>query len=204
MELFSATSGELLNCPICGTSTQRSKTKPLYDVPVCKTCSNGFARKRQMAFAIDATIWETSWQILLLVAAYFMMTSMGLQRTQEILGGVVLDWIIPWVVLPLIFSFKDGFSGMSPGKRWLGLQVVDSATREPIDFQQSFRRNVGMIIPVVPLIIASQLRRGCRWGDRWAGTRVIWRKYRHKPPFDPRGILWCEGCGYNLTGNVSG
>jgi len=202
--MFFSIPGEAIECPICGGSVQRGRSKLLYDVPICRPCSNGFARRRQIAFAIDAAIWETAWQILLCTAAYFMITTMGLQRTHEILGGVFLEWIVPWIVLPLIFSFKDGFSGMSPGKRWMGLQVVDAATREPIGFQQSLRRNVGMIIPIVPVLIASQLRSGCRCGDRWAGTRVIWLKYRARPPFEPSGMLWCEACGYNVTGTVSG
>ena len=34
--------------------------------------------------------------------------------------------------------------------------------------------------------------------------KIIGRgKHAYKLPFDPRGVL-CTGCGYNLTGNVSG
>jgi len=193
---------EQFECPICATRVHPGTTKPLYDIPVCKACSNRFARRRRIAFAIDATLWEVPYQVILLVVAYFLITSMGLERAQDILGGVFLEWVLPWIILPLIFSFKDGFSGMSPGKRWMGLQVVDAVSREPIGFRQSLRRNLGLIIPIVPLIIASQMRRGRRCGDRWAGTTVIWRKYRDKPPFNPGAIRKCEVCGGSLVGHV--
>ena len=84
----------------------------------------------------------------------------------------------------------------------MGLQVVDSVSREPIGFEQSFRRNLGLIIPIVPLIIASQMRRGPRCGDHWAGTTVIWKKYGDKAPFNPRAIKKCEVCGGSLVGQV--
>jgi hypothetical protein len=108
----------------------------------------------------------------------------------------------------LLFPFKDGFAGRSPGKWLFGLQVVRRGSLRPVGFLRSLRRNLLLAIPVlqavVALIIAYDVWQGeDRLGDGWAGTRVIWRKYARELPFAPRGIQ-CVACGYNLTGNVSG
>ncbi|HVP12092.1 MAG TPA: hypothetical protein VMV94_13005, partial [Phycisphaerae bacterium] len=83
------------------------------------------------------------------------------------------------------------------------VRVVDKDTLEPTGFACSLKRNLVLLIPVVPAIVAFQLLKGRRWGDKWARTKVILKKHAHRPPFDIRGIL-CTNCGYNLTGNVSG
>ncbi|MBN1513081.1 MAG: RDD family protein [Phycisphaerae bacterium] len=104
----------------------------------------------------------------------------------------------------VLFLVKDGFYGQSPGKALTGVQVVNSRTLEPIGPWQSFLRNLVLLVPLVgPVLVAGTMIGGKRWGDGWAGTRVIWKKYRHRPVFDPRGI-YCLNCGYDLTGNVSG
>ena len=111
-------------------------------------------------------------------------------------------------VLALLFAFKDGFAGMSPGKWVLGLRVVDRATLRPIGPLGSFMRNLLPALPLIGFVFAAFigyqiLGSGERLGDSWAGTRVVLRKHAHKPPFHP-GPIACERCGYDLTGNVSG
>lgn len=119
-------------------------------------------------------------------------------------GVFWLTLVQGWLIAPLIFTCKDGFSGKSPGRLLCGVTVVDRTTREPIGFRQSFKRNLILMVPYVGVIwIALTMRKGQRVGDEWANTEVIWDKHRHKLPFDRRGIL-CLGCGYDLTGNVSG
>jgi uncharacterized RDD family membrane protein YckC len=65
----------------------------------------------------------------------------------------------------------------------LGLQVVDVDSGQGAGFGASFKRNLPLLIPVVPLIVAIQLNGGPRWGDGWANTRVVWKKYRGRGPF---------------------
>jgi len=111
-----------------------------------------------------------------------------------------------WMAI-VIFAFKDGFGGYSPGKYLMGIQVVDRFTRQPIGFRQSFKRNLSIGIPFVTgiavFIIALSPLNGLRSGDSWARTMVIWRKHERKAPFEPLSTV-CIPCGYDLTGNVSG
>ncbi|GMU34098.1 MAG: RDD family protein [Planctomycetia bacterium] len=190
------------NCPICDRACTTKKSRKLYDVRVCKKCSNGFASRRQGAYIIDSLLLYVLSFISGFVMA-LMFPEVLAPTTGETLGVTIFWYFHGWVLLPLLFCFKDGFKGCSPG-RWLcGVRVVDRDTRDPIHMTQSLKRNLILMIPVVPLIIAFQLIRGVRYGDEWAKTRVVWKKYIHRVPFDPRGIL-CTNCGYDLTGNVSG
>jgi uncharacterized RDD family membrane protein YckC len=174
----------------------------LNEVVVCGPCRNGFANRRQLAYIIDWIIIQ-----ILTVAALSLVESM--------VGGVLAgspgsSWRLQYLadigmilaVRALLFC-KDGFAGQSPGKALFGLQVIDWDTREPIGFGRSLKRNLPLLIPYVPLVLAFTLLKGWRWGDRWARTRVIWKKHAFKLPFDPWGIR-CPICGYDLTGNVSG
>lgn len=177
------------SCPICGRTLRRPK--PLYGVDVCRKCRNGFANRRQAAWLLD---WGLYFGLVLLSNAAADYASSELQPI------VKVSWVVAWVA----FFFKDGFNGLSPGKWLCGVQVLDSRTYEPIGFWRSVKRNLVTALPYIGVLIpALQMIRGPRWGDRWAQTMVVWRKYAHKPPFDLRGVL-CTSCGYDLTGNVSG
>ncbi len=189
-------------CPLCKVSRKPKAFKKLFDIPVCTKCFYKLANRRQFAYIIDSSI--------LYAASYLFGIIIGLMFPEAFLSPpdqfTAMDafWIVwGWVFVPLVFAMKDGFSGHSPGKWLTGVQVVDQLTREPIGFRQSFKRNLCLIIPIAPLIVAFTLAKGRRWGDKWAHTEVVWKKYRFKAPFDRRGIL-CMKCGYDLTGNVSG
>jgi uncharacterized RDD family membrane protein YckC len=116
--------------------------------------------------------------------------------------------------LACVFIMKDGFSGQSPGKQLMDVQVLDHWTGLPIGFKQSFKRNSilllgripvvgGLVKLVVIIIIAVQVAGGYRLGDGFAQTRVIWKKYARLPLFGGDGLV-CESCGYDLHGNMSG
>lgn len=200
-------------CPICSRVLKKPhKAKLLFGVSVCKKCRSRFAGRRQLGYVIDTVAWG-----LLVAVPGMMLTDAGVFSAaaaphrpgviwpplSALLGlNTPVHFFFNWV-LPLLFFCKDGFHGMSPGKWLAGVQVVDRITREPIGFLQSFKRNLVLMIPMAFLVIAHSMLKGKRIGDGWAGTEVIWRKYAHKSPFEPRGII-CRGCGYNLTGNVSG
>jgi uncharacterized RDD family membrane protein YckC/predicted RNA-binding Zn-ribbon protein involved in translation (DUF1610 family) len=189
-------------CPICDRLVRAKRMRKLYDVPVCHKCSNGFANRRQLGWIIDhvASIALSALVGFLVVMMFPQAFPPG--RTTTPVEDVF--WIaFSWVLVPMLFAFKDGFGGYSPGKWLCGVRAVDRDTREPISFLQSFKRNLVLIIPVVPLLVALQLIKGPRSGDKWANTCVIWEKKAFRMPFDPRGVL-CTKCGYNLTGNVSG
>ncbi len=210
-------------CPICHSPKWWSR-KPLllYGERVCKKCYYHLANCRQLAFFLDLillTIVNTVAKQAVSYASFDFPISPNSDRFANLFTKLLVL---------LLFSCKDGFTGQSPGKLLTGVQVIESRTLRPISFALSFRRNIPILaiyvssillpffeatsklVDITPLIcfilllyMANQLNRGPRWGDKLAGTMVIWKKYAHRPPFDDRGIL-CKECGYNLTGNVSG
>ncbi len=192
-------------CPLCCRQVRKPwKMKPLYGTPVCVRCRNGFANRRQAAYIVD---WFVVQIVPLILLTSLIREDIPLTPLSAV-GGPPYDpfnWLVTvlsWVLF-LLFLAKDGFGGHSPGKALCGVQVVNARTLEPIDFWLSFKRNLVLLVPFAWIVVAFTMIGGKRWGDGWAGTRVIWKKYRHGPVFDPRGI-YCLNCGYDLTGNVSG
>jgi uncharacterized RDD family membrane protein YckC len=189
-------------CPLCDVSRKPKAFKKLFDIPVCSKCFYKFANRRQFAYLIDwLTLYLLSAAFGILLALVFPELINSPQDRFTLADGFVI--VLDWLLVPLVFFMKDGFRGHSPGKWLTGVQVVDQLTREPIGFGPSFKRNLCLIVPIAPLIVAFTLAKGRRWGDKWAHTEVIWKKHRFRAPFDRRGIL-CMKCGYDLTGNVSG
>jgi uncharacterized RDD family membrane protein YckC len=161
-------------CPLCGKDTHMGKkAKLLYGHLVCRKCWYNFATRRQLAYAVDAILWEVCLGIVGIV--------FGLaELSDNVIRGLSLPMVLAF---PLAFCLKDGFSGSSPGKAMMGVQVVDKTTGAPIGFGASFKRNLPLLIPFMPFIVCFQLSAGNRIGDGWANTRVIWKKYRDKAPF---------------------
>lgn len=187
-------------CALCGRKITAWRRRSLNGFGVCRRCWGGFVNRRQAAFLIDFVLfWMLLYLPTVLPAA---VTIRGFRSgpSSEII--VVVTWL-----LTLFFAFKDGFSGYSPGKYLMGVRVVDMATRTPIGFWQSFKRNIHLSIPAFRIlaivVIGFGSWPGRRWGDRWAETLVIWCKHARKPPFHPVSTV-CVPCGYDLTGNVSG
>lgn len=193
---------EAVQCPICDRDIAASKCRKLYDLLVCRKCSHAFANRRQFGWILD---WIVLFflSILIGIVIGLIYDQMVGQSQDESLVEEIFWLVFSWIILPMIFAAKDGFRGYSTGKWVCGVRVVDWNTREPIGFLQSFKRNLPLIIPVVPLVVAFQLIRGRRLGDKWANTAVVWMKHAHRRPFEPRGYI-CTRCGYDLTGNVSG
>lgn len=184
-------------CPLCQTSKHMRKKMLLYNVPVCRKCYYRLANRRHLAYILDLLFMY----VLFLVAGIaigVILFIAGFTEEQVETAALVLGWA---VFLPL-FLCKDGFAGRSPGKFICGVMVVDKRTHEPTWFGRSFVRNLPLIIPFVPLIIALLLQRGYRWGDGWAGTKVVWTKYANHPLFT--GRMACEMCKYDLTANTTG
>lgn len=186
-----------ITCPLCQREKPAHRAKKLYGVPVCRKCYYRFANRREIAFIIDALIW---WPISAVLLMLMQISLASLWVSLDAINGLTL--IAEWTVLPLVFYCKDGMNGYSPGKFICGLRAVDRATFAPIGITSSFKRNLPLIIPFMPLLVAFDLRKGHRLGDRWAQSKVIWKKYDQHPVFT--GQLACEKCQYNLTGNTSG
>jgi len=163
-------------CPLCGLDRHMKKAKPLYDTLVCKKCLYKFANRRQIAYIIDNVVFRIAISPVvfgILVAAQ----QAKLGEAAEILASISAYLLIP------IFFFKDGFSGYSLGKLICGVRLVNVETGKPGGFGMSFLRNLPMLIPFVILVMAFQLQKGNRWGDRWTKSKVIWMKYKDHPIF---------------------
>lgn len=100
----------------------------------------------------------------------------------------VVTTLLVWLLLPLWFC-KDCFDGQSVGKVLCGVKVIDETTGAPCDLSTSFKRNLPLIIPFMPLIAAIQLCQGHRVGDGWSNTKVVWKKYADHPIFAPVKLL---------------
>lgn len=152
-------------CPLCGKKKNMGKkAKLIYGRLICRKCYYSFINRRQIAFVADIVLWNILSLIIL-----------GLMKQP-------ID-AISSIIMFLIFCFKDGFSGFSPGKAMMGVQVVDKTTNKPIGFGASFKRNLPLAIPFMPLIVAIDMYKGYRTGDGWSDARVVWKKYRDKPLF---------------------
>jgi len=177
-------------CPLCGRKEVAGELCRLYDTWVCADCRGTLSHRRQAAFILDLLL--------------FLIAGNGIRWSIQLAGGGAIadaPFMLAWL---LLFFLKDGYRGTSPGKWLLDLQVVDDETLRPAGPWASLKRNlIFLLCPIPFVLLASDLPTGRRWGDRWAKTIVIWRRYADRIPFD-RPMTLCRRCGYDLTGNNSG
>ncbi|HUT04183.1 MAG TPA: RDD family protein [bacterium] len=166
-------------CPLCGSDKPRRQPnyRKLYGHYVCRRCYYRFANRRQFAFLIDCILWI----LLFRFFAYGIDTALRVFHAPQDLIRVALNVLI-WLH-GATFLIKDGFRGVSPGKAAMGIYVIDETSGERAGRTVSSKRNLPLIVPFALFIIAFQLVRGYRWGDRWANTKVIWKRYKDKAPF---------------------
>ena len=177
-------------CSICGKPFVHALPRTLYGFPVCAEDHQSFMVKRIVAHLIDVVLYSIFFAIALwgfiIVSVIIVAASSGpsgpSDRTADFVARL---WVLMIPLGMLGRTLVDGFRGHSPGKAMLGLQVVEENTGRPIGFFQSFQRNLPLLIPLVPLIVLVMLLQndGHRLGDGWAHTKVIWKDYRHRPPF---------------------
>jgi len=164
-------------CPICG-QTKKPLKKKLYDYDICKKCWSKFANRRQLAFFVDVMLYRIA------VFGVTLVILVGLESAGPMppaaLNGI--DAIVTLGGIALFVS-KDIFHGQSLGKMLTGVRVIDRVTGEPTGWSQSIKRTLPTLIPIVPLVMAVQLGKGPRWGDKWARSKVIWLKYAESPVF---------------------
>ncbi|MEQ8821607.1 MAG: RDD family protein [Sumerlaeia bacterium] len=138
---------------------------------------------RAVAYIVDQFLLQIALAILF-VAVFCtlgllinVMIEAGMEQgAAETLGGSLILLLAGLISLvgTLVFLGKDGlFSGRSPGKAMMSLQTVDATSWQPIGFQQSIKRNLVLLIPFMPLILAFQMQQPQRMGDVFANTMVI-------------------------------
>lgn len=150
----------------------------------------GFWR-RFVAYSIDGFIVSIVFIILAVISgiAFFMGTMSGktpvwisLMNDPEYLGSIGVAVAGFYTLLFIAyFTYFQGLSGRTPGKKLLGLQVV-SVDGRPISFGTAFLRSVGYLVSsllfTIPLgyIWAAFDKRKQAWHDKIAGTVVIIRE----------------------------
>ena len=166
-------------CPLCGSGNPKKRPhyRRVYGHYVCRKCYHGFANRRQFAFLIDLILWNLLYHFLGQGADAALR---AFHVPPELIRTAL--YILIWL-FGATFLIKDGFRGVSPGKAAMGIYVIDETSGERTGRSASSKRNLPLIVPLALFIIAFQLVKGYRWGDRWANTKVIWKKYRDKAPF---------------------
>jgi uncharacterized RDD family membrane protein YckC len=179
-------------CCLCGNWLQFG-WKPLYGYQVCPKCHSDFAWKRAFAHLIDivaANIILGILVVVILVIGALLIAGAGQTSSSDAAAAtaMILFMLLYGFIFIAMYAFlllRDGFNGQSPGKKVLGLQVINTVTGVPIRFGDSFKRNLILIVPVLPIMVAVQIftANGMRIGDEWAQTKVIWLQYADRAPF---------------------
>jgi len=131
---------------------------------------------RAGAYALDFGI-----RLVVMIGVVIILAVSGIALGERVvkgmllLAGFLMEWFYPML-------FEAGKRGATPGKRILGLRVVQ-VTGSPISFGQSFVRNLLRWVDGMPLFtygfgLTSCLatRRFQRLGDLAAGTVVIYER----------------------------
>jgi uncharacterized RDD family membrane protein YckC len=177
---------------LCGNWLQLG-SKPLYGFQVCPKCFNDFAWKRAFAYIIDIVIVNVIVGIMivlmLIVGVAVVGAGQGTGNSDQAAtaGGmiIVFGYLGSLFMAYVLIIMRDGHQGMSPGKRILGLKVINSVNGAPAGWADSFKRNIILAVPVIPIVVIVQLfsGNGLRLGDEWSRTKVIWQQYADRAPF---------------------
>jgi uncharacterized RDD family membrane protein YckC len=168
-------------CPLCQVSAAR---QPLYGEAVCNGCWTSFIVRRYLSFLFDLFVFTIGATGLLFAVAVMALLVGGEQYSN---GPPQPTLFFLQVGLVGIFLLKDSFQGQSPGKLLFDLQVIDERHGVPASWVHSVSRNIPLFLTPAWVIMLFQIRRGPRWGDEKAGTRVIWRRHADHPLFNPHG-----------------
>lgn len=193
-----ATANTPMVCSVCDAPMLLAG-KRLYGYSICEKCHSDFAMKRAFAYIVDMTLWS----VVCFPLSIFIILLSGISgavvetATHNNNSGANMAMLVFFVcILGSMFLVlaMDGFKGHSPAKAMFGLQVIDDLTGRPINFWDSFQRNLPLAVPFMPLYAAFQIFQydGRRMGDGWARTKVIWKPYRDKAPFLSRKQLQAQ------------
>lgn len=146
--------------PYCNRCRAKPHSEPFF---FCRHCQSNNHNRRFVALIVDGVVFV--YAPMLAAVAVFGVASEALVNLVNVGGGAVI-------------LVRDSlFHGAAPGKRLMGLRVVNMADEaKPITYGQGVLRWLSQLIPIYSLFDAfaplrDPLQR--RYGDRWAGTRVI-------------------------------
>ncbi len=133
--------------------------------------------RRALAWAADLGV----------ISVVLLLCSFVLNQSQAGSGLFLVVLFVVWWGYPVFFEVYA--KGMTPGKRWLGLQTV-RADGLPVGLRESILRNVLLAADFLPILYGTGLvcmtldPRFRRLGDLVAGTLVVYRPLDNGPrPF---------------------
>ncbi|APW59484.1 RDD family protein [Paludisphaera borealis] len=152
--------------PYCGKCRMKPFKKQFF---LCRRCQASVFNRRFGALMLDSLLLVYAPMILTVVVLSFL----GVEPTSVQLAMN----IISLAALPLLFFRDSLFGGAGPGKRIMGLRVVQTADGHmPLTHIQGVVRWLSQFIPFFNLYDAAVPYRDPllrRIGDRWAKTRVL-------------------------------
>ena len=179
-------------CCLCGNWLQFG-SKALYGYQVCPKCHSDFAWKRAFAYIIDIVIVNVIVGILIVLMLIVGVAIVGIgqgganEDQAATAGGIIIvfGYLGCLLMAYVLIILRDGFNGMSPGKRILGLQVINTVSGVPAKVADSFKRNIILAVPMIPIVVIIQIfsGNGLRLGDEWSQMKVIWKQYADRAPF---------------------
>jgi uncharacterized RDD family membrane protein YckC len=153
------------HAPYCNSCRAKPFKKQFF---LCRRCQAGIYNRRIGALFVDNIV---------LVWIPIMATSIGLLAAGATESAGALINVVQVGTIGLIFIRDSLFKGASPGKRTAGLRVVQTKDgTTPLTHGQGVIRWLSTLIPIFNLVDLSVPYRDPllrRYGDRWAGTRVI-------------------------------
>jgi uncharacterized RDD family membrane protein YckC len=164
----------VLVCLRCGAPyCEKYRAKPFKkQFYFCKRCQAQLCNRRAFAIILDSFVLYLIC-IILPIAIIPLVASSGGSK-EDARSGIALAYACT-LAYPLLFMFRDRLGGL--GKRVFALRVVQARDGESrLTYGQSFVRWLSLMIPVFILFDCSVPFRDPllrRYGDRWAGTRVI-------------------------------
>lgn len=132
--------------------------------------------KRIAAYFIDSFIAGILTAAVVIAAVVVMVVGMMVNPAIGLIAYIGLLLVAMLAVLAYAL-LRDGlFGGRSPGKKLMGLKVVNVRKNTPCSFKDSLLRNLTFMVPLLnfieclmPFVDAE----GLRFGDKLAGTQVV-------------------------------
>jgi uncharacterized RDD family membrane protein YckC len=154
------------HAPYCDRCRAKPFRKQYY---LCRRCQVGMHNRRFVALLVDTGILV----YVPLIATVIILVALGTSPTRV---PLILN-LVQLGAIGLLFLRDSLFGGAGIGKRMTGLRVVQSQDgKTPLTYGQGAVRWLSQFIPIFNLVDAvapyyDPLLR--RYGDRWAGTRVL-------------------------------
>ncbi len=154
------------HAPYCSKCRNKSSNKKQFFF--CRRCQSSVYNRRFLAYFVD--IFGLVYLPFGLFLGLNAVLRMGETGSFIAVGLLFLGFFV--------LAFRDAvFRGQGPGKRLFGLRVVKSSDgATPLSYGQSIIRWSSLMIPyfnLIDMLVPYWDPRIRRFGDRWAGTRVI-------------------------------